>query len=306
MLGNIKEMINKQKAYLEEAAIIYEDGVGNLDDLIVLGEEGENEEGENENIQDNPNENEESSENLNHDNIEGNNDDDDQDDNHDDHDEIPDQNTNLLDEPIDNEIGSDNNEDDILNNDADDLPTPVGLQTGEPIEGNIDNLLSMDIDLKSNTPKDILPIPPAGAGDVVNSDSNDLLNQKIDSGFSNENEQDNVDISQNLESDILNSDIDLPLEDTNPVTEAITIGDESDNNEGGESNNKSETPPDASEENDVTSAVKDKVAEADTPEENIEIGDNDVSSNSKEDIMKKLSSITKSLEDAKNAIMKSI
>ena len=53
----------------------------------------------------------------------------------------------------------------------------------------------------------------------------------------------------------------------------------------------------AAPENDVTAAVKDKVAEAEAPVPNGDDG--------KEELMKKLSSITKSIEDAKSVVMRS-
>lgn len=55
--------------------------------------------------------------------------------------------------------------------------------------------------------------------------------------------------------------------------------------------------PEAAPENDVTAAVKDKVAEAEAPTPTVDTG--------KEELMKKLSSITKSIEDAKSVVMRS-
>lgn len=62
-----------------------------------------------------------------------------------------------------------------------------------------------------------------------------------------------------------------------------------------------EEPVEGGEENEVTAAVKDKVAEADAP---IEGGDS--TSTSKEALLKKLGSISKGLEDAKKAIIDTI
>lgn len=41
MLNSIKAMINEKQSFLAEAATIFEDGIGNLDDSIVLGESTE-------------------------------------------------------------------------------------------------------------------------------------------------------------------------------------------------------------------------------------------------------------------------
>lgn len=151
MLAGIKAMIAGKQAFQESASIIMEDanGSSDLDDLIVLGEESEPEEPET------PED-------------ETNNDDGD---------------ANGAETPeLPNDGGAATDEDDdIMNSSIDELPTPVGMQTGEPINDDIDDLLKAEIDLKSNTLTDTLPIPPANAGEAIASD--DILNQHIDSGF---------------------------------------------------------------------------------------------------------------------------
>ena len=81
-------------------------------------------------------------------------------------------------EPIDTDV----NNDILTQSIADELPEPIGAQTNEPINDNND-ILSMTIDIGSNTPTDILPIPPANAADAVPDDSDDIMNQRVDSGF---------------------------------------------------------------------------------------------------------------------------
>lgn len=61
------------------------------------------------------------------------------------------------------------------------IPTPMGAQTGEPINP-LDDIANVEIDLGSNTMKDTLPIPPAGASGVVPEDENNP-SQHVDSGF---------------------------------------------------------------------------------------------------------------------------
>ena len=84
---------------------------------------------------------------------------------------------------------------------------------------------------------------------------------------------------------------------------------------GDDSSNTEEAPADVQQkepkENEVTAAVKDKVTEAeeDVPEES---GSDQLNSDAsgiastKEELLKKLSSITKSLEDAKSAVLKAM
>lgn len=92
------------------------------------------------------------------------------------------------------------------------------------------------------------------------------------------------------------------------LTEAISLGDEP--VEGGEESSTDETStedsgekaPDENKENDVTSAVKDKVEEI-TSDDNTEPEDGGTV-NGNDLLMKKLSSLTKSIEDAKALVLK--
>lgn len=205
------------------------------------------------------------------------------------------------------------------------LPTGVGAQTGEPAQTGTDELLSAEIDLGNNTMKDILPTPPSAAADAVQSED-DIMGMRIDSGFEDEREPK----PENDDVDIMNMPIEAEECGDNPVqavpesvvTEAISIGGdgstpetdqkpedstepapEGDTNssEGGEVPPAEEGSEPPAEDNPVTSAVKDKVAEmeAEPAAEN----DNEAS---KELLFKKLSNLTKGIEDVKAELLKKV
>lgn len=312
MLGTIRNMIKEKTDLLEAASIIFEDGSGtNLDDTIVLGEDADTP--EDDHVEDDDKNPEEPEAGDDNDTKEDN-------DSSDDINEIP-----IEDEPVNDPeptpIEPDNSLLDVDISDegdttlpGEDLPEPIGRQTGEPVNPT-DDFLNVEIDLGSNTQKDVLPIPPANAGDVVDSDND---TQHIDSGFEKED-------GDNIPSDPAPTGSELP---TSPVTEenvdmiesffnppiggyasqykeAITIGDDTGEEKPADGNETpvEDAPADeepTGEENDVTAAVKDKVAEAeaDAPETDTKT--------SKDELLKKLGNITKSLEDAKKAVMSSI
>ena len=340
MLKGIKEMINQKKCFQEAAEIIMEDVDGsNLDDLIILGEDkdypepDEDDDEKDEGKHKEPDGDEDGSGESDNDgdeptHTEPDGDEDGSKPSDGDGDEPP-----THPEPDGDENGEgepDGDDDDILGSSintsepteqpmplpGEDLPTPVGIQTNEPITGNLDDILDVTIDLKSNTVKDILPIPPANAGEAIASD--DILSQKIDSGFGEENgdDADIMGMSSGEESgdDIMDSEIDGLEENTllntgneTPLTEAISLGDDNSNNEGGDepptNDGSAGDPPaeDGGEENAVTSAVRDKVEEADISDDTGIDGES--SDNKKDELLKKLGNITKNLEDAKKAIM---
>lgn len=302
MLKMIKKLINEKDDFLEAAEMILEDGMCDLDDAIILGEDTDSDEnelptdGEGEDNQDDKEP--ESSEEKNDD---GNEDDD----------------KDILDEPIDDEGPSNPVDDSIMNQSItddepettstedtplsipgdNDLPEPVSNVTGEPIAD--DGILSLELDLGTNTPKDILPVPPANAGDAVAGD--DMGTQRIDSGFGGDDEISSVASTENIEDDLLSEAITIadsdpeekPSEGETSSTEAPAEGDINIEDPVSE-------PGDTSEDNPVTAAVKDKVAEAEEPAYD---GDADAI---KEDLMKKLGNITKNLEDAKRAVMSAV
>lgn len=338
MLNSIKSMIKEKTDFLEAAAIIYEDGSGtNLDDQIVLGEDKDTPDPTEDLKGDN-----DGPEKDDHDEPEGKDDDND---NSSDDGEVED----ISDMPINDEPPKNDEpaQDDILDSKIDgddqplplpgeDLPTPVGAQTGEPINPD-DDILNTEIDLGSNTIKDVLPVPPANAGEAI-ADS-DSINQHVDSGFGGDSEtQEPAPVNAEPEAGVAepgNEEVD-PLGDTlgesshaikeslqhDPITsfmngyglfsEAITLGDDPAPAAEGEAPKEdaaapaAEEPTDdaapaAGEESEVTAAVRDKVSEADTPAPGGDAGEN-----GKEALLKKLGSITKSLEDAKKAVMNSI
>lgn len=155
MLNMIKDMIKQKNAFQEAADLILENE--ELDDsIILLHEESDlvedaptDEPAEEPKEDDAPAEGEEPAENG--------------------------------DEKPEEAPEEDKPEGDILDQPVDDeLPEPVGAQTGEPAEIGDGDLLSVEIDLATNTPNDILPVPPAGAADAVpGADTT-----RVDSGFS--------------------------------------------------------------------------------------------------------------------------
>ena len=290
---------------------------------------------------------------------------------HDDSDDI--MNTDISDDSendndnVEDDVEPESSEDDILDAPIDDGSSDdfdnlslVGRQTGEPIELTDDDLLSVTIDLKSNTMTDVLPVPPDNAGEAI---SDDILSTRVDSGFEeavfnefrfreirgDSPEMDGVerlrpkDERLQKPADHQFDQVELQVikdlgitppenvylymmpwefrrkvneykakhgltESSDSFLEGITLsgGDDSGNDSTDEPAADDNPPAD---ENEVTSAVKDKVAEAEPGDEPMddESGDDlGGSSSAKEALMKKLSSITKSLEDAKNAVLKSM
>ncbi len=178
MLNYIKEKINEKKSFLEAATFIVEDITNNLDDTIVLGEENEsdpsaidpeiNEDDGNDNDNDSESQNtspEQENDNSTDDNTSEGNSEDTSSENEDEN---------------ENDINNDIMDNEIEPFPDDGLPTIIGKQTGEP--ANIPNdILDAEIDLSSNTLKDILPVPPSNAEESIAGD--DILNQRVDSGF---------------------------------------------------------------------------------------------------------------------------
>lgn len=300
MLSNIKSMIKEKTEFLEAASLIYEDGSVNLDDFIVLGEEGDaNMATEIDEAEDKSSEKEMDDEDVKDEKENGEDDKKEK--------EEPDEgsedilNADINEQEPSNEpapVSDGPSSDDIMNADinepaeeplplpGDDLPTPVGAQTGEPVNP-LNDILNVEIDLGTNTVKDVLPVPPANASDSL---SGDDTVQHVDSGFGGESEEMSMEESATV---------------FDPFSEAITIGDEPPADEGAKDDAAAEEPTDTEEpaegeESEVTSAVRDKVSEVDTPAPGGE------GSSGKEDLLKKLGNITKSLEDAKKAVMNTI
>lgn len=321
MLNSIKAMIKEKQEFIEASQMIIEDAMDmDMDDSIVLGKE----EDEPEKVNSEENGSEENiikpdDENKTIEPVSS------------------DENHDVLDEPVEESEPVTGN---------DDLPTPVGAQTEIPITGNVDDILDTTIDLKSNTINDVLPIPPANANEAIAGES-DIITQKVDSGFGKENDttsNDESDIVINQTPSLESANFNITdikkihkLYESkyadhlsfDQFLEAIDLGSgetKEDNNNSGNNNSSSEgasntsdnkddnTAPDAGleeqpvEENPVTSAVKDKVAEADAttePDTNIS-EDNNSEKNVNDEIFKRLSNLTKNIEDAKKLVLDSL
>ena len=325
MLGAIKNLIQQKNDQLSMASVIFEDGSGNnLDDLIVLGEENtfhepeaitEDDEGIGDVEEGVPDEPKEDKPEPKGDVMD------------DDIDAEDDQKPEAKPEPgpgddhdvMNDEITGDG---DIMDDQA--LPDVAGKQTGDPINPD-SNIMDVDIDLGTNTIKDVLPVPPANASDAI-ADSDGKDSQKVDSGFGDIGDEELDDeFDEPGPKDKEECGDDLMSEDIDDYTEAITLG--ADNADGGSAggNGGAEdgavapasggdvnvsaddadggsaggagAPADAGVENDVTSAIRDKVEDA-TSDTSGGTG-----STSKDAVMKKLSSITKSIEDAKQSVL---
>ena len=235
-------------------------------------------------------------------------------------------------------------ENDFDSDDEDVVEDPSLLGSGD--NGNdIDDIMHIEIDLATNTVSDVLPRSPKDASSVVNDDTMSIgvddspVEPESDDSSDSSSEFDDIDLDEEPteeESDIDEKDAveeSFELEDDldDFFSEAIDIG-------GGDDSSNNDTPPDekASEDNTVTSAVKDKVNEANNSSDNnsndditfdedpgedssndnfdIDYGDSDpnagtedTSSGGDEDVksmvIKKLSNITKALEDAKNSVL---
>ena len=262
----IKDIINKRKEFLEASDLLLEDDT--LDDTIVLSEgpdEPEDDEEPEKKDDDKENDDDEGEESA----PAG---------------ATPEHDPgDLADEPID----------EPMNLPGDDtLPEPIGKQTGEPAEIGASDILSMEINLATNTSTDTLPIPPAGASDAVE-DNGDLLSQRIDSGFGGESEDKddllNEPLDDNVQSERENED-DL-------LSEAITLDDDTSSSDNDSADAPTEDVPD----NPVTMAVKDKVGELKSDAETIT--DEPAASGNVEDALKKLTNLTKGLEDVKAMLL---
>lgn len=309
MLNGIKAMIKEKQEFLEASQMILEDAMDlDMDDSIVLGEEAEDDEDNNDNLTGEENGSEENI--IKPDEEEPT---------------LPEEPTtnNPVDEPV--APVTDNN---------DDLPTPVGAQTGLPITGDEEDILDATVDLKTNTLNDVLPIPPANANEAIaGEDDDDILSQKVDSGFGGEtNETEEEPTTDNpVEEPAVLENAEEDEYSYDKFLEAIELGgpkEESKQDDTTEDATATEQPsentdlnaaPDAgmddtstteptAEESPVTSAVKDKVAEAETPIEpdGADLSGDGENKTTNDEIFKKLSSLTKNIEDAKKLVLDSM
>jgi hypothetical protein len=180
MLNSIKEMIKQKQSLMEASSLIFDDANGlNIEDLIVLGEETTEEpvteeemEDDNDKEKDKPEEKEPEAE------------------------PESEPETNMMDEPVEDDLpapepdevpAGDNMLDEPIDGPVD--GTGEVSPEGDPSIDPIDDILSVSIDLRTNTLNDTLPIPPANAADALPSEDDDsLLSQKVDSGFGGEDD----------------------------------------------------------------------------------------------------------------------
>ena len=318
MISAIRAMIARKQEFIESAKVIYEDVMeSEIDDLIILEADEEPKE--------TPKENEETPK---------------------------EEEKDLLSEPISSGEEKDTKEDledgEVDNGGIDNLLNePIGGDVGgddmgenpfeePPQDDNIEDILDVSIDLKSNTIKDVLPVPPENAGEAIN---DDILNSRISSGFEDDDttpsQEDDIpseedDIVPAEEKDILNSKIgeteDVKDQEESPeemgesfdilnslLNEAITL----DGEEGGGETPPAETapaepatqttdaPPDTGGDNAVTAAVKDKVSEVQTvdPTPDVTTTPNPGGVEGAKVVHDQLSKVTMEIEKAKKAIV---
>lgn len=163
MLKSVRDMISAQKQCMEAASLILEAGKS-LDDIIVLGEAAPGPvpppTDETEPIDpaaENPDDAGDPEPGG-------------------DPDAVPSE------EPLGDPEGSEGGEEPLPVPGADDLPEPIGKQTGEPPISADDDLLNMQVNLGSNTLRDVLPQPPANAADAIG-DEDDIMKTRVDAGF---------------------------------------------------------------------------------------------------------------------------
>lgn len=313
MLNGIKTLINSKIAMQESASVILENSsMMDLDDAIILGEEGDI----GVPIEEEDTDNSAPTMDDDTDNSSQENDEDSDSGDANEPESVP-----GAEEPnsdtSDNDSGKDSIDDvdtsDPMNdNIGDSLPEPVGKQTGEPVVDDDTDLMNMDINIASNTMSNVLPVPPSNASDAV---VDDEMSTSTDSGF------EGIDTS-----DPMNDNIEkVPTAESTSFVEGISLaggmeGDSQQTDSTGDpapedtTTNSSDTPPDTNNaENDVTSAVRDKVNESETTTDpaatdtTTDTGgistENNGSTMSKEEIFKRLSRLTGDIEGLKEKLV---
>ena len=301
MLKTIKDIINERMALQEDASIILEND--ELDESIILTEDTDEPES------DDDDKSEDDKSEVNNGTPEEDSDkDEDQKDPDEGTEEVPPE-EGPIEEP--NEEPKEEPVDVSIKDDTAELPEPeVKVDDNESI-------LSMEIDLSTNTMKDTLPTPPATASDALADD--DIMTQRVDDGFGDdgtvpaeepitdgtEEPAENLEVptGESTEEPTTESTEDF-LDGFDLLSEAIDTGDEA---------------PDAdnAEENSVTKAVKDKVAEAEEPveepTEDLPVEDPgteeqppEATTVDKRELFDKLASLTNGIEDVKKQIVNSM
>ena len=208
------------------------------------------------------------------------------------------ENDDLEDTPI---SSGDSDDDDIFGGLGDDSSDSA------PVEPNDDDIMSVELDLRSNTMLDVLPMPPSGAAEAI--PSNSLLDTQITSGFDDEGNLVGDDGDSPQEDDLMSSHEDELLDEA-VYDEGISLGGADDPDESApDEDASSDSKTSDGEETPVTAAVRSKVADVEPDDDDIMSssidGDESSGDGSKDAVMKKLSSITKGIEDAKTMLLSS-
>ena len=174
MLSEIKALINKKRDFLETAEMLYEDITGIPDDdLIYYAEEDE--------LPDDDTD----TDDMESDDIE----------------EPSEEPDDLMDTSIDDDAAEPEPAEPEVDTNDDLMNTPIDSVPGEgepsvdmePSTDDIDDLLSVSINLSSNTLSDVLPVPPMNAADAIADDTgDDLMSSQIDDGYDSDVEPEDV------------------------------------------------------------------------------------------------------------------
>ena len=315
MLNSIKSLIAEKMEFQESADLILEND--ELDDEIILADDSEESD-----IDKSKNNNDTSDEDHEDEDIEDSEksygksgyDEDDNDDDDEDEDDDDDEDNSAL------------SDDKNWMRKPYDVPESPSAPGSEPSNATND-ILSMEIDMGSNTFRDTLPYPPDNAVDAVNDDN--MMNQRIDTGFGKDSEKKNTGLfDEPINGRRTGQDSELA---DDIMTEAIKVDDEDE--QAPDADNSSDNKTD---ENPVTQAVKDKVAEtnpeetpADTTEDSEQEAPTDQPENTdemppiedpvepnttitndggidKHDLFKKLTSLTNGIEEVKKQLVNSM
>ena len=188
MLNGIKSIINRKEEFLESAQIIYEDAINDIENRIVEDVEkpDPDEDPKDDELNNNPDD--------------------------------------TGDPDIDNEDDNDPEELDIMGMDIND---PDGIIPDEGssifdqklddgiVEDDDSAILSMTIDIKTNTLTDILPVPPLNAGDAL---TDNVMSTKVEDGFT---EAISIDAGADDTTSDVKPDDGKPAAGANAVTDAV-------------------------------------------------------------------------------------
>jgi hypothetical protein len=202
MIQAIKSMILRKRAFVEDARLIFEDTTieDDLDKAILL-------EAEEENVEEKGKEDEEKSPEPKEDEGEPEMD--------------------LLDEPT-NDTGPSSpptsSEDDVASSPETDMePSSLGSSNDSAVDDIADLLTHVDLDLKTNTLGDILPVPPSNASEAI---SDDTLDPKVKSGFGDESSTDQESLEMESTIDLFESNTEETKEEDDKKKEKKECGNE--------------------------------------------------------------------------------